>query len=175
MISNVRNYSLALIAALFLPSMSIAQTSAAVPLMKCKDLYIGYHESAVKELAEQVTVKPLAERPKQILKEQNPQFIAESPDNTAAFNRVLIANTMNSGPYHNVIDIFSTKGKSVAWRLEFHDLKDNVRLQWFNDDVIFIQIWLGRIVSTDLIFEISSGRFIYAKEANYGLLIEPCD
>jgi hypothetical protein len=82
---------------------------------------------------------------------------------------------MKPGPYANVIEVFSTKGDPVSWRLEMVGLMDNARLQWVNEDLLFIQAWWGRIVSTDMIFEVSSGRFIYTKEANYGLLIQPCE
>ena len=92
-----------------------------------------------------------------------------------AFNRVAIADTMKSGPYFNAVEVFSTKGNPISWRLEINNLKDNVRLQWLNEELLFLQAWWGRIVSTDAIFEVSSGRFIYVKEANYGLLIQPCE
>ena len=41
--------------------------------------------------------------------------------------------------------------------------------------MIFVRAWWGLFVSTDLIFEIGGGRFLYAKEANYGLLTQPCE
>jgi hypothetical protein len=39
---------------------------------------------------------------------------------------------------------------------------------------LFVRVWWGRILATDLIFRIGSGDFIYAREANYGLLVQPC-
>ncbi len=171
----IKTSSVLTIFSLFAFALTVTDTDAAESLVQCDTLAVHYDEPRSKLVHDLVSVQALKQRPSRILVETNPEFISESPQQTAAFNRVLKADTMKPGPYANTIDIFSTKGKPVTWRLQFNDLNDNVRLTWINEELIFIQLWLGRIVSTDLIFEIRSGRFIYAKEANYGLLIEPCE
>ena len=142
--------------------------------MNCDDQVVQYSAPHVVPLETHISVKPLPRRPRLILEEKNPEFVPKSSQKTAAFNRIGIADTMKPGPYSNAVEVFSTRGDPIAWRLEIVGLNDNVRLQWLNEDLLFVQAWWGRIVSTDLIFEVSSGRFIYVKEANYGLLVQPC-
>lgn len=162
-------------AALLVSARAIAAAGAAEPLMDCNDQVVQYSEPSVVPLAGHVSIKPLRQRPDRVLEEYDSEFIAKSPHGTAAFNRVVTADTTKPGSRSNVIEVFTTKGSPVAWQIEAVDLMDNMRLKWLNEDLLFVQVWWGRIVSTDLIFELGSGRFIYAKEANYGLLIQPCE
>lgn len=162
-------------AALLASAHAVAAAGAAEPLMDCNDQVVQYSEPSVVPLAGHISVKPLPQRTGRVLEEYDPEFIAKSPHETVAFNRVVVADTTKPGPRSNVIEVFSTKGSPVAWQIEAVDLRDNMRLQWLNEDLLFVQAWWGRIVSTDLIFELGSGRFIYAKEANYGLFTEPCE
>lgn len=143
--------------------------------MDCNDQVVQYSEPSVVPLAGHISIKPLPQRPRRLQDESDPEFVPESPQGTAAFNRVVTIDTTKPGPRSNVIEVFTTKGSPVAWQIEAGDLRDNLRLKWLNDDLLFVQAWWGRIVSTDLIFELGSGRFIYAKEANYGMLIQPCE
>lgn len=144
-------------------------------LLDCDELVVQYDEPTVVPLAGHITIKPLKQRPERVLNEYDPQYVSDSPQATAAFNRVVTADTTRPGPRSNVVEVFSTKGDPVAWQIEAVDLMDDMRLRWLNEDLLFVQAWWGRIVSTDLIFQLSSGRFLYAKEANYGLLVQPCE
>ncbi|MBL8299407.1 MAG: hypothetical protein JNN30_13800 [Rhodanobacteraceae bacterium] len=158
----------------FLLIIAATEACATQAQMDCNDQVVQYSDSDYMPLESHVSVEALPKRPAGVLREERSGFTPESLHRTAAFNRVVIADTKKPGPYTNTIDVFSTKGVPVSWRIQISDLKDNARLKWINEDLLFIQAWWGRIVSTDLIFEVSSGRFIYAKEANYGLLIQPC-
>ena len=142
---------------------NFAGASAAEPPMNCNDQVVQYSAPQIAPLERNLSVKTLPQRPTSILQEKNPAFIPESQHGTAALNRIDISDTMTPGPYSNIIEVFSTRGNPIAWRLEIVNLKDNVRLQWLNEELLFIQAWWGRIVSTDLIFELSSGRFVYAR------------
>lgn len=156
-------------------TLAFASAHAAEPLMNCRDQAVQYSEHNALSLEGHVSVRSLPQRPDRVLKERYKDFTPEADQQTVAFNRVVVADTMQPGPYSNVIDVFSTRGPVVAWRIEISEIGDNARLRWINDDLLFIQAWRGRIVSTDLIFEVSSGRFVYAREANYGMLVEPCE
>jgi len=162
-------------AIVFLLIFATARVGAEEFLIDCNSQVVQYSDPEIVPLAGHVSVRPLPQRPAALLDEKDPEFKPKSPQGTAAFNRVVTADTTKPDPRSNSIDVFTTKGDRIAWRIDLVDLMDNARLSWINEDLLFVQAWWGRIVSTDLIFQVSSGRFIYAKEANYGLLIQPCE
>ena len=98
-----------------------------------------------------------------------------SPQQTAAFARLAAPARNAAGERVQAVDLYTTQGPVHAWRLSFTDASGEVELQWLNEDLIFVRAGWGRIVATDLLFELSNGRFIYAREANYGALTAPCD
>jgi hypothetical protein len=49
-----------------------------------------------------------------------------------------------------------------------------VTTRWINDQLLFLNLWLGRIVSIDLILSVETAKFIYSEKANYRLLTQPC-
>ena len=151
-----------------------AAQAATEPTLNCDELTVQYSAPTLVPLEGRVVIKAASKKPGRVLEEKNPEFIPESPQGTLAFNRIAIADTMKPGPYSNTIEVFSTAGESISWRIEINDLMDNVRLRWINDDLLYVQAWWGRIVSTDMLLEVSSGRLVYAKEANYGLLVQSC-
>lgn len=144
-------------------------------LLPCSDLHVQYSDPQVVPLKGRVVVKELEDRPADVLPESDHEFKPYSSQRMAAFNRVHIADTTKPGPWNNSIQVFTVSGPSHAWQIDTYDMRDNARLEWINDDLIFVQIWWGRIVSSDLIFQISTGKFIYAQEANYGFLTQPCE
>lgn len=44
-----------------------------------------------------------------------------------------------------------------------------------NEKLLFMRVWLGRIVSLDLILDVEKGTLTYSDEANYSDLIQPCE
>jgi hypothetical protein len=154
--------------------MSSATATADEPLMSCADQSVSYSDPDGVPLKDRVIVTKLSGRPKAVLNEMDKAFKASSPQGVAAFNRVHVADTMKKGPWSNTVQVFTVSGPLYAWQIDLKDIHDNAGLEWLNEDLIFIRVWWGRMVSTDLIFQLSTGTFIYAQEANYGALIQPC-
>jgi hypothetical protein len=50
-----------------------------------------------------------------------------------------------------------------------------VRTDWVNEKLLFIQVWWGRIVSTDLIFDVDARRFVYQENAEYSDTVRVCN
>lgn len=144
-------------------------------LPPCDELEVRYSAPEIMPLSNRVTIQPLASRPTSVLADKDPEFKPHSPHATAAFNRVRIPDFTKSDPYITSIQVFSLSGEPHAWQLNFIDHgNNNVEIRWLNEELLFLRVWWGRIVSTDLIFQLSTGSFIYAREANYGQLVEPC-
>jgi len=158
---------------LALALLTLASSSQAAP--RCDSLSVVYSAPHLVPLAGHVSVKRLAARPVRELDDSDPEYKPRSPQETAAFHRLVTIDTAKGGAPVNAIEVYTTQGPKHAWRLDFNELKDNVEIQWLNEDLLFLRAWWGRIVSTDLLFEVSSGRFLYAKEANHGRMMEPCE
>lgn len=143
-------------------------------LPSCNELEVEYSAPILIPLDSRIHVRQLPVKPNRVQEESDPAYQSYSPQRTAAFNRVRIAVTMKNQPHVNSIEIFTMSGKPRAWGIDVIDPKDNVQLMWLNEDLLFMRVWWGRIVSTDLIFELHSGKFLYAQEANYGSMVQTC-
>ena len=45
--------------------------------------------------------------------------------------------------------------------------------QWLNEDLVYLQVWWGRIAASEMVFDASTKKFVYRKLANYGYLSGP--
>lgn len=169
--AGVRSLVIKLIGYFALMLAPIGTASANEPLLSCKDdVYVSYESPHTVSLKGRVAITKLTNRPKSVPEPTERSDSPYSPQQTAAF--VLAAKQPESR--NNVIHVFTVTGPLYAWRISFQDPRQNVTTKWINEDLIFLQVWWGRIVSTDLLFQLSSGTFIYEQEANYGSMVQPC-
>jgi hypothetical protein len=83
---------------------------------------------------------------------------------------------MKNGPWNSYIYVFGNQAKPLRLKITFRDHGNGgVRVNWLNEKLLFIQVWWGRIVSTDLILDIDSSKWLYSQNANYGNIIMPYD
>jgi hypothetical protein len=100
--------------------------------------------------------------------------LKRSPHGTASY-MLQAADTTKPGPWTSVIDVFGNAARPIHLRIRFsHPHQGDVRAQWLNEQLLWLQTWRGRIVSTDAILNVDTGRFIYEQDANYNSLIVPC-
>jgi hypothetical protein len=102
------------------------------------------------------------------LKEFSPQgtkhYIIQSPD------------FKEKGPWNTDIYVLGNRANPMKLKITFFDHgSGGVRAMWLNEKLLFVQVWWGRIVSTDLILDIDTSKWIYAQNANYSNIIMPCD
>lgn len=164
--------SLLLATAGFAPASSALENASSRP--PCKRVAVEY-ETADAESLSKIVVTKLKHRPAAIQDEKDPQYQPRSPQQTAAFKRILVPDTAKLEIHREAIQIFTLSGKPAAWEIRTSDVHDASELIWLNEELIFIRVWWGRIRSTDLIFQIHPGKFIYAKDADYGELTSPCN
>jgi hypothetical protein len=144
-------------------------------LLSCeKDVYVIYSDPSVIPLKDRIIVHKINKDHLTVKKELLQEFKIYSPQRISAFNRLEVADTSKPGPWNNTIQLFTVQGPRYAWQMELRNVMDNASIEWLNEDLIFIRAWWGRIVSTDLIFQVSTGQFIYSQEANYGNMVQPC-
>ena len=82
-------------------------------------------------------------------------------------------DTKEPGPWNTSIEVVGNKARDLRLRLRFSDHM-SVRANWLNEKLLWVQVWRGRIASTDMILDVDTGRFIYQQDANYNAFIVPC-
>ncbi len=84
-------------------------------------------------------------------------------------------DTTKPGPWTSVVEVFGNEARPIHIRIRLTDHPSGgVRARWLNEQLLWLQMWRGRIVSTDMILNVDSGLFIYEQDANSNSLIVPC-
>jgi hypothetical protein len=97
-----------------------------------------------------------------------------SPQDTAWFVQVSPDFTKPI-PWTTEFIIGGNALKGGPFKVQFADHgSGGVSARWLNEKLLFIQVWWGRIGSTDMILDVSNRTFIYREMANYIELIQPC-
>lgn len=77
-------------------------------------------------------------------------------------------------PGNTSLHIFGNKVRPLALRIDVSNHLYEVHARWINDKLLSLQVWVGRIASSDLILDIETQKFIYAEGANYASSILSC-
>jgi hypothetical protein len=86
------------------------------------------------------------------------------------------ADFTKHGPWNSSIYVLGNRANPLKIKIAFRDHGNGgVRARWLNEKLLFVQVWWGRIVSTDLILDLDAAQWIYMQNANYGKIIKPCD
>ena len=75
---------------------------------------------------------------------------------------------MKSGPWNTTLIIGDRTTRKPFLKAEFLDHGDTFDAKWLNENLIWIQVWWGRVASSDLILDVSKKQFIYNQLAQYG-------
>ena len=144
------------------------QFSFAQDAPKCESQAVRYRPFDLK-FAKQVRVAVLesayqepADSEKQLAPQRTMWFVKTDPDYT------------KTGPWNTSI-VISARPKGKAYRLTFVDHSNNSpNAEWLNEKLLFVQVWWGQVVSTDMVFDTEKGQFVYKEMANYSEITEPC-
>ncbi len=72
------------------------------------------------------------------------------------------------GPWNTELYIFGNKEKPFKTKIVFRETGNyGVREEWINEKLLFIEVFWGRIGSTQLILNAEKSEFIYIEDANY--------
>jgi hypothetical protein len=81
-----------------------------------------------------------------------------------------------NGPWSTKVLILGNEARPIGITIEIREHGNSpVRCEWLNEKLLFVRVWWGRVVSTDLILDIETLKPIYLEEADYYRLILPCD
>lgn len=99
----------------------------------------------------------------------------KSDQGTVAWTYVEQPSFNVEGPWTTHVQIRTLDDRRIAFALEIREHANQaVRLNWLNEKLLFVRIWWGRIVSTDLILDVDRGEWLYVEEANHGAAMAPC-
>ncbi len=85
-------------------------------------------------------------------------------------------DTMRPGPWTTVLFVEGNKANPGYLKLEFRNHASyGVDAKWLNEKLLFLQVWWGRVGSTDLILDVETSQVLYCESASYLKLILPCD
>ncbi len=74
-------------------------------------------------------------------------------------------------PFYEAIFIPSDKGFN---KVTFKDIASyETKYEWINNKLIFVRVWLGRIIALNLILDIEKESFIYKEVEDYFQTINP--
>jgi hypothetical protein len=146
----------------------LSQFSLAQDVPKCESQAVRYKPFDPK-FAKQIRVAVLessyqepADSEKQPAPQRTMWFVKTDPDFT------------KPGPWNTSI-VISARPKGKAFRLTIVDHSNtSPNAEWLNEKLLFVQVWWGQVVSTDMVFDTEKGQFVYKEMANYSEINEPC-
>lgn len=95
-----------------------------------------------------------------------------SPQGTAVY-LVKEPDTMKPGPWTIEYEVFGNETRPLHLRIHvLDDAYGRARAKWLNEKLLWIQMWRGRIISTDAILDVETGKYIYKEDATY--ISTPC-
>jgi len=119
--------------------------------------------SAGKILVQQLSQLPTHMGTKQLSPQRTRYLSLRSPD----FEK--------PGPWNTTVFVGGAGLKGRELKISFLDHgSGGVHAEWLNEKLIFIEVWWGRIVATDLVLNVENASFIYKEDAQYGEMIQPC-
>ncbi len=142
---------------------------------ECNDLdAITYTSPSIVPLKDRIIINKTTD--KTPLLSIDEELLKISPQGTSRLIFVDQPDFMKKGPWSTKARIVGNKAHPVNLTIEFRDHANQaIRVDWLNEKLLFLRVWWGRVVSTDLILNVETGERIYAEEANYDNIIMPCD
>ena len=100
--------------------------------------------------------------------------VHRSPYGTAAYI-FHEPDTTQPGPWTTIVEISGNTARPIRLRVRLDGhTSGGARARWISEKLLWLQLWRGRILSTDAILDIETGRLVYEEDAYYNSLILPC-
>lgn len=80
------------------------------------------------------------------------------------------------GPWTTVLAVSGYPTGAELLRATFRDHgSGGVRTTWLNEKLLFVQVWWGRIASSDLVIDVDRGALQVAEDADLAAFLGPCE
>ncbi|MEJ2130868.1 MAG: hypothetical protein P8Y95_04430 [Gammaproteobacteria bacterium] len=155
---------------------AIAALPAHVQSSECRELdHVLYGPPAIVSVSDRIVISDASASD---LPASAPDGAAEerSPHGTARLILMEKPDFMQEGAWNTKLAVLGNRARPLGLTIEIRDHANNpVHTQWLSEKLLFLRVWWGRIVSTDLVLDVETGDPVYAEEANYQSLILPCE
>jgi len=158
----------ALLAAAF---QSSTPTPVPVTPPKCEDRLVAYAP-----LGEHARSRISIERPADPRRPPvGPAARQQSPQGTR-WLLVVEPDFTHPGPWDTTLAVFGNPTGAETLRVGFRDHgSSGVRATWLNEKLLFVQVWWGRIASSDLVLDVERGAPLYVEDADLAAFLGPCE
>jgi hypothetical protein len=151
--------------------------TAEKPIEECRELdAVFYSAPTAVPLKERLIISRTKSELPQKAPGEMERTEKSSPQGTARVIFIDQPDFMKTGPWNTKLAIVGNEAHPIDLTIDFRDHGNGgVTVHWLNEKLLFIRVWWGRIVSTDLVLDVDSGNPIYSEEASYADLILTCD
>jgi len=117
-----------------------------------------YSDEFAKRMATRVSLEsvPMSDPPKKTFSPNGAYWFAEE-----------VPDTSRPGPWTTRLLVFNERRTLARLSLIDH-ASGEIRASWMNEKLLFVRVWWGRIVATDMIFDVEAGRFVYREMLDWG-------
>ena len=99
---------------------------------------------------------------------------ALSPQGTASMS-IEKPDYTSPGPWTTRVRVVGNGARPIDLAIDFIEhAQYDVKATWFNEKLIAFKVFWGRVVGTDIVFDIERGRVLYAEDADYSGLLNGC-
>ncbi len=136
----------------------------------CDDAQVHYR-AAPPEMVQKIRLNRSASQPEV----PNSARKLVSPQGTRWFFEVDPDYTSTKEPWNTTLFIHKVGEADRLLRVDVMDHGNTFTASWINEKLLFVQVWWGRIASSDLIIDIEQDKVIYHELASYIETIQPCE
>jgi hypothetical protein len=126
----------------------------------CKDVFVSYakpNERLSQKISLSTDARGEYTESQRVTSPQGTRWLVSlNPDYTKA------------GPWDTTLIIGNGAAGTPILKATFRDHGNTFSANWLNEKLVYIQVWWGRIVSSDMILDVEKQAFIYNEVANYG-------
>jgi hypothetical protein len=81
-----------------------------------------------------------------------------------------LAEEKVSGPVDCTLTIYNERAEYLILSLKQCDERYGPKFHWINEKLLYVRVWWGRIVGTDIIVDVESSRIVYQEDVHDGVI-----
>jgi hypothetical protein len=81
-----------------------------------------------------------------------------------------------NGPWTTVIAVRGNQVRELDQLITIRDHgSGGVKPRWLNEKLLWLRVWWGRVVATEIVLDVETGGFVYFEEADYLRTVLDCE
>ncbi|MDP9141737.1 MAG: hypothetical protein M3O62_13195 [Pseudomonadota bacterium] len=150
----------------------VAPTWAEEPKLRCGDARVTYSDIAAEWRSNVQLIGTANPVSKSVQAQLEPPVFTEEK---SRHSRMLKPDTMRTGPWTTTIYVYEGTGTEPILAIKVAEHANaGPYVTWINEKLLHIVAFWGRIAGSELILDVEKMKWIYAEDAHYGQMVEPC-